>query len=164
MTFREIACGTGVPCSGSLWDSIGCVCIWPCGGPGGGLFIGKVPLYMCLHEDWAAWLSRGGPVRPEAGHYVRQARRVPQAHLARGGPNRPEARGWGVLSPQHSSGCCVPCMCTSLTRKRTSLGPYRRPMPRVQGGSQGGGRFLMGEVPLCSRSVHLGPEMHVRWS
>jgi len=28
------------------------------------------------------------------------------------------------------------------------LGPYRRPMPRVLGGSQGGGRFLMSEVPL----------------
>ena len=27
-------------------------------------------------------------------------------------------------------------------------GPYRRPMPRVLGWSQGGGRFLMGEVPL----------------
>ena len=37
---------------------------------------------------------------------------------------------------------------TSLTRKRTPLGPYRRPMSRVQGGSYGGGRFLMGEVPL----------------
>ena len=28
------------------------------------------------------------------------------------------------------------------------LGPYRRPMPRVLGGSEGGGRFLMGEIPL----------------
>ena len=37
---------------------------------------------------------------------------------------------------------------TSLTRKRTPLGPYSRPMPRVLGGSWGGGRFLMGEVPL----------------
>ena len=37
---------------------------------------------------------------------------------------------------------------TSLTRKRTSLGPYRRPMPRVLGGSQGGGRFLRSEVTL----------------
>jgi len=36
----------------------------------------------------------------------------------------------------------------SLTRKRTPLGPYRRPMPRVLGGSSGGSRFLMGEVPL----------------
>ena len=33
---------------------------------------------------------------------------------------------------------------TSLIRKRTPLGPYRRPMPRVLGG----GRFLMSEVPL----------------
>jgi len=28
------------------------------------------------------------------------------------------------------------------------LGPYRRPMPRVPGGSYAGGRFLMGEVLL----------------
>ena len=37
---------------------------------------------------------------------------------------------------------------TSLTRKRTSLEPYRRPMPRVLGGSWRGGHFLMGKVPL----------------
>ena len=37
---------------------------------------------------------------------------------------------------------------TSLTRKRTPLRPYRRPMPRVLGGSQEGGRFVLGEVPL----------------
>ena len=34
-------------------------------------------------------------------------------------------------------------------RKCTPLGPYRRLMPRVLGGSQGGGRFPMIEVPLC---------------
>ena len=40
---------------------------------------------------------------------------------------------------------------TSLTRKRTLLvGPYRRSMPRVLGGSKGGGRFLIGEVALNS--------------
>ena len=33
-------------------------------------------------------------------------------------------------------------------KKHPPLGPYRRPMPRVLGGSEGGGRFLMGEVPL----------------
>ena len=32
-------------------------------------------------------------------------------------------------------------------KKRTPVGPYRRPMPRVLGGSWGGGR-LMGKVPL----------------
>ena len=37
---------------------------------------------------------------------------------------------------------------TSLTGKCTTLGPYCRPMPRVLGGSYGGGRFFMGEVPL----------------
>ena len=36
----------------------------------------------------------------------------------------------------------------SLTRKRNPLEPYRRPVPRVLGGPEGGGRFLMGEVPL----------------
>jgi hypothetical protein len=39
---------------------------------------------------------------------------------------------------------------SSLTKKINPLGPYRRPMPRVLGGSQGGGRFLMGEIPLHS--------------
>ena len=37
---------------------------------------------------------------------------------------------------------------TSLTRACTPLGPYRRPMPKVFWGSLGGGRFLMGKVPL----------------
>ena len=37
---------------------------------------------------------------------------------------------------------------TSIIRKRPPLGPYCRPMPRVLGGSEGGGRFLMSEVPL----------------
>ena len=32
--------------------------------------------------------------------------------------------------------------------KRTPLEPYRRPMPRVLGGSKGEVRFLMSEVPL----------------
>ena len=36
----------------------------------------------------------------------------------------------------------------SLIRKGTPLGPYRTPMPRVLGGSYGGGRFRMGEVCL----------------
>ena len=41
----------------------------------------------------------------------------------------------------------------SLIRDRTPLGPYRRPVPRVLGGSYWGGRFLMSEVPLyISRS------------
>ena len=42
---------------------------------------------------------------------------------------------------------------TSLIRKRTPLGPYLRPMPRVLGGSYWGGRFLMGEVPLYKTSM-----------
>ena len=35
-----------------------------------------------------------------------------------------------------------------MIRKRIALGPYCRPVPRVLGESKGGGRFLMGEVPL----------------
>jgi len=37
---------------------------------------------------------------------------------------------------------------TSLMRKRTPLGPYRRPILRVLGGSYGSGRFLRDEAPL----------------
>ena len=40
-------------------------------------------------------------------------------------------------------------------RKRTPLGPSLRPMSRGLGGSQGGGRFLMGEVPLYHRRTIL---------
>ena len=39
---------------------------------------------------------------------------------------------------------------TSPITKRSFLGPYRRPMPRVLGFSYGGGCFLMSEVPLYS--------------
>jgi hypothetical protein len=44
---------------------------------------------------------------------------------------------------------------TSLTKKRTPLRPYRRPMPGVLWGSLGGGRSLMGEVTLYLRTVPL---------
>ena len=39
---------------------------------------------------------------------------------------------------------------TSLTRKRTLLGPYRRPMPRVLGGSWGGRSFLWARYPCTA--------------
>ena len=42
---------------------------------------------------------------------------------------------------------------TSPTRKRTPLGPYRRPLPRVLGGSWWGARFLMSELPLWQKNV-----------
>ena len=42
-------------------------------------------------------------------------------------------RVWGVIEP---------------IRKRTPPGPCRTPVPRVLGRSLGGGRFLVGEVPL----------------
>ena len=48
----------------------------------------------------------------------------------------------------HSLGALRAYRGTSLIRKRTPLGPYRRPIPRVLGGSKGGGRFLMSEPPL----------------
>ena len=37
----------------------------------------------------------------------------------------------------------------SLTTKCNPPGPNRRPMSRVLGGTYGGGRCFMGEVPLC---------------
>jgi len=33
-------------------------------------------------------------------------------------------------------------------QNQAPMGPHSRPMPRVLGGSQGGGRFLMGELSL----------------
>ena len=50
-----------------------------------------------------------------------------------------------------------PYMGTSLIRKCPPLGPYRRPMPMVLGGSKGGGRFLMSEVPLYLPTDTLPP-------
>ena len=44
---------------------------------------------------------------------------------------------------------------TSDIRKRTPLGPFRRPRPRVLGGSYGGRRFHMGEVPMKSRLIQI---------
>jgi hypothetical protein len=51
--------------------------------------------------------------------------------------------------------------CTPYIRKRTPLGPYSRPMPRVLGGSQGGGRLLMSEVTQRSLSAALGGGAYV---
>jgi hypothetical protein len=45
----------------------------------------------------------------------------------------------------------------SLSRVKPPLGPYCRPVPRVLGGSYGGGRFNMSEVPL-----YWGPRVHLR--
>ena len=49
---------------------------------------------------------------------------------------------------------------TPVTRKRTPLGPYRRPMPRVLEGSYGGGCFLMGVWGRLLES-HAEAEDHV---
>ena len=48
----------------------------------------------------------------------------------------------------NETGRQIPYRVTSPVRKRIHLGPYRRPMLRVFGGSWGGGRFLMSEGPL----------------
>ena len=50
----------------------------------------------------------------------------------------------------HAQKSVLPYRGTPLIRKLTAPGPYRRPIPRVSGRSQGGGCFLMGEVPLCA--------------
>ena len=49
---------------------------------------------------------------------------------------------------------------TSLIRKRTPLGPYRRPMPRVLGGPRGVDAFLWGRYPCMS--LHIA-YCGVRW-
>ena len=51
----------------------------------------------------------------------------------------------------------------SILRKSTPLGPYCRPMPRVLGGSCGGGRVRVGEVPLqCALLAKSGARGGVR--
>ena len=81
---------------------------------------------------WSCWVGavlyeRGTPVPPQGGEGI--ARDTHRPRLV------------------HFSLAMYTYKGTSLTRKCTPLGPYRRPMPRDLGGSQGGGRFLMGEVP-----------------
>jgi len=63
-------------------------------------------------------------------------------HLAR------KLKASAIFSCSSSRPHTYPYRGTSLIRKRTPLGPYCRPMPRVLGGSYGGGRFRMREVPL----------------
>ena len=56
-----------------------------------------------------------------------------------------------VLSVEALKGSCPTGLPRSLENAqppRTPLGPYRRLMPRVQGGSWGGERFLMSEATL----------------
>ena len=55
------------------------------------------------------------------------------------------------------------CRGTSLTRKRPPLGPYRRHMSGVAGGSQGVERFLMSEVTLCVRGLGRKWSNKARW-
>ena len=81
-----------------------------------------------------------------------KTQRIGQGRLGSERPSRPmprtcislcDAAGWD--GPHYS----VEYRGTSLMiRKRSPLRPYRRPVPRVLGGSQGGGRFLMSEVTL----------------
>ena len=47
------------------------------------------------------------------------------------------------------------CRDSSLTRKRTPLGTYRRPMTRVLGRYSWGGRVLVSEVPLYHMYMQL---------
>jgi hypothetical protein len=47
---------------------------------------------------------------------------------------------------------------SSLIRPPSPLGPYSRNTARVLRGSSGGGRFLMGEVPLLNLKPNLTPK------
>jgi hypothetical protein len=50
---------------------------------------------------------------------------------------------------------------TSLLGKRTPVGPYLRPLPRVLRGCWWGGRFVMGELPLYARLTHTSPHQQI---
>ena len=58
--------------------------------------------------------------------------KLTQLHLGKAHAAPAEGGYWGTL----------------LIRNSAPLGTYSRTMPRVLGGSWGGGLFLMGEVPL----------------
>ena len=87
-----------------------------------------------------AYLSRGRSVFPKEACLSRGGCICPEAD------NRPEA---GLSVPEGAA--CVRggvYRGTSPMRKRPPLGPYSRAVPRILGGSEGGWRFLMSEVPL----------------
>ena len=71
----------------------------------------------------------------------------------------PGARGYEARAPQKRGGAQrtrvmpQPYGGTSLVRKRTPLGPYRRPMPRVQGGSRRVGIFLWARYPCTLNPI-----------
>ena len=68
--------------------------------------------------------------------------KMPVSLLVMGGP------GTGLHVGYTRSCVVLMYMGTSLMRKRTPLGSYRRPLHRVVGGSKVGGIFLMDGVPL----------------
>ena len=55
---------------------------------------------------------------------------------------------------------CIRYRGTSLIRNCAPLGPYSRTMPRVLGGSLGGGRFLMSQIPLYQIRVQESSRAH----
>ena len=60
-------------------------------------------------------------------------------------------KSFDVFPVRSAAGALFQYRDTSLIRKRHPVEPYGRTMPRVLGKSQGGGRFLTGEVPLYGR-------------
>ena len=61
----------------------------------------------------------------------------------------------GPVLIQHpvSSPSDLPYRVASPIRKRSPIGPYRRPRPRILAGSQGGRCFTLGDVPLYVPTV-----------
>ena len=75
---------------------------------------------------------------------------VPLYLTAAGGPSRIDTSAF----PAHPCAQHCPHVLQGyLTYKKTPLGPYLRPMPRVLGGTSRGGRFLMGDVPMYSPNL-----------
>jgi len=111
----------------------------PYGGPRGGSFS----------------YGRGAPVWRNCIYH-----RGPQGRVAL--PEPPSCSRNPLTLKKHRSRCALatkfvslmpeptpPYRCTSVQRKRSPLGPYRRPMPRVLArGVLGGSALRMGEVPL----------------
>ena len=84
--------------------------------------------------------SRGNKEEEEKKKQVRPVRAVRAARVPEVRWRERSVLGWGLGIRAGSlavafSGLRVEYRGTSLTRKRTPLGPYRRPMPRVLGGS-----------------------------
>ena len=113
--------------------------------------IARCRVLSCSHEAGPCLSRAGGGDVFERSFALTKQSHVSHSHKAESCPSLSQSRVMsltltklGHVPHSHAAVCCPRAAAlliyrgTSLTRKRTPLGPYRRPMPRVLEGSWGG--------------------------